>query len=114
MADYKKIRIVDQSGTQLEEVNVKDEQARNDLEKKVLYYQNQAVSVATSAQIMRIPASGTSTLITTNTVVLECTFADPANIVSDVTWTSYAGYITFTGTCTAATTANVVLGSKSN
>lgn len=79
----------------------------------VLYYTGQAVS-ATTGQIMRIPASGTSAAITTDTVVLDCTFAAPKNITSDVTWTSYAGYITFTGTCTAATTANVVLGNKSN
>lgn len=115
MADYKKIRIVDQSGTQLEEVNVKDEQARNDLEKKVLYYQNQAVSAAPSAaQIMRIPSSGTSPLITTDTVVLSCIFTDPSYIFGDVNWFSNDGYIIFTGTCSAAMTANVVLGTKSN
>lgn len=110
MDDYKKIRIVDQSGTQLEEVNVKDEVARNELAAKVRWYPFQPVSAATYAEIMRI----TDSAITPSTVVLECTFAALSNIISDVTWTSYAGYITFTGTCTAATTANVVLGTKSN
>lgn len=84
------------------------------LAKEVMYFTNQTVSVASSAQIMRIPSSGTNDNITTNTVVLECTFADPANIVSDVSWTSHAGYITFSGTCTSATTANVTLGTKGN
>jgi len=82
--------------------------------KNVLYYTNQTVSVATSAQIMRIPASGTSSDITDDTVVLECTFANPSYIASDVSWTSYDGYITFSGTCTAVTSANVVLGRKGN
>lgn len=81
---------------------------------KILYFSQQTVSVASSAQIMRIPASGTNSAITENTVVLECTFANPTAITSDVTWTSYAGYITFSGTCTAATTANVTLGQKGN
>ena len=108
MADAKKVKI---GGVWY---YVKDETARNDLAKKVLYFQNQAVNVATSAQILRIPSSGTNNLITANTVVLECTFAAPQNVTSDVAWTSYAGYITFTGTCTAATTANVTLGQKGN
>lgn len=68
MADYKKIRIVDQSGTQLEEVNVKDEVARS-----IRYYYQQPVSAASYAEIMRI----TDSSITTDTVVLECTFANP-------------------------------------
>ncbi len=82
--------------------------------KEILYFISQTVSVASSAQIMRIPASGTNSAITTNTVVLECTFAAPANITSNVSWQSYAGYVTFSGTCTTATTANVVLGTKGN
>ena len=82
--------------------------------KEVMYFTNQTVSVASSAQIMRIPSSGTNSNITTNTVVLECSFANPAAITSNVAWTSYAGYITFSGTCTSATTANVTLGTKGN
>ena len=83
--------------------------------KNILYYTNQTVSVATSAQIMRIPASGTDSDITADTVVLECTFDNPSYITSNVSWTSYDdGYITFSGTCTAVTRANVVLGRKGN
>lgn len=85
-----------------------------EIENKVLYYYQQAVSVASSAQIMRIPASGTDSKISTDTVVLECTFANPNNIESDITWTSYDGYIAFTGTCAQATSANVTLGTKGN
>lgn len=83
---------------------------RGEVSKEILYFYQQSVSAATSAQIMRIADSR----ITADTVVLECTFANPANITSDVTWTSSAGSITFSGTCTAATTANVTLGIKGN
>lgn len=76
----------------------------------VTYFTSRAVSVASGAEILRI----TDSSITTNTVVLECTFANPACVSGDVTWTSYAGYISFIGTCTAATTANVTLGTKVN
>lgn len=107
MADYKKIRIVDQSGTLLEEVNVKDEQAR-----KVKYYYQQPVSVAQTAQIMRIPASGTDSSISTDTVVLDCQFANPKAMGTSMVWQSYPGYIIFIGTCYIATTANVVIGKK--
>lgn len=71
-----------------------------------IYFYNQTVNVANNAEILRITDSN----ITPYVVVLECTFANPSYITSDVTWTSYDGYISFTGTCTAATTANVTLG----
>lgn len=90
--------------------DIADAQAR----KNILYYTNQTVSAATSAQIMRIPASGTNSDITTDTVVLNITFDNPSYITSGISWTSYAGYVTFTGTCTAVTSANVILGRKGN
>ena len=77
---------------------------------QVMYYYQQPVNTATNAEIFRI----TSGKINTDTVVLECTFADPSYITSDVTWTSYEGYIAFTGTCTTATTANVTMAYKSD
>ena len=77
---------------------------------QVMYYYEQPVNTATNAEIFRI----TSPKINTDTVVLECTFADPSYITSDVTWTSYKGYIAFTGTCTTATTANVTMAYKSD
>ena len=71
----------------------------------VLYFYNRTVSVASNAEILRITNSG----IDANTVVLECTFADPSAISGTVTWTSYEGYISFVGTCTSSTTANVTV-----
>lgn len=88
--------------------------AKADLANEIMYFTSQTVSVASSAQIMRIPASGTNPNITTDTIVLSCIFADPTKITSDVNWQSYSGYVTFTGTCTSATTAEVILGQKGN
>jgi hypothetical protein len=65
----------------------------------------QAVSVASGAEIFRI----TDSEITTDTEVVSVEFADPSYIPAGGNWTSYAGYVAFTGTCTAATTADVIL-----
>lgn len=76
----------------------------------ITYYTSRVVSVANDAEILRI----TNSSITADTVVLGCVFDDPSYISGDVTWTSYAGYISFIGTCTVATTADVTLGTKIN
>ena len=70
-----------------------------------MFFPSQTVNTATNAEIFRI----TNAAITTQTVVVEATFANPSYITTDVTWTSYDGYIAFYGTCTAATTADVTL-----
>ena len=82
--------------------------------KNVLYYYDQAVSAANEGTILRIPASGTDSSITTDTVVLECYFVQPLYVRGKVGWQSYAGYILFTGTSTNATRAHVVLGNIAN
>lgn len=76
----------------------------------IRYFPNHWTSVASGAEILRI----TNASITTDTVVLECTFNDPNYITGDVTWTSYAGYVAFVGTCTTATLASVTLAMKVN
>lgn len=80
-------------------------------EKEIMYFNNQAVSAATNALIMEI----SDARIDTNTVVLNCVFNDPTKITTSVSWSSEtAGKMRFTGTCTGATTARVVLGQKGN
>lgn len=79
-------------------------------ESSVLYFYNRTVSAATNAEILRI----TDASITANTVILECTFDNPSAISGTVAWTSANGYISFTGTCKSATTANVTLADKIN
>ena len=84
------------------------------LKTAILHFTSQAVSQATNAQIMRIPASGTNSNITEDSIVLKCEWADPTKITSNVAWTSYDGYIVFTGTTTGSTTADVIVGRKGN
>lgn len=72
---------------------------------KLVRFTAQAVSAASNAEIFRI----TNSDITTDTEVVSVEFADPSYITAGGSWTSYAGYVAFTGTCTAATTANVIL-----
>ena len=78
---------------------------------EIMYFSSQACSAVTNAEIFRI----TNDAVTTDTVVLECTFSKPSAITSNLSWQSYSGYIAFTGTCTDGTcTANVTLGLKGN
>lgn len=79
-------------------------------ESPIRYYPQRAVSPASNAELFRI----TDEKITADTVCLGCVFADGGAVVGDVSWTSAAGYIAFTGSCTAATAADVTLGKKSN
>lgn len=74
-----------------------------------LYITNVAVSV-TAGNIATVSNSA----ITANHVVAECVFADPSYITTDVTWTTSAGSLVLNGTCTTATTANIVLVKKDN
>lgn len=69
------------------------------------YFTNQTVNVGTATTIMTI----TSDKIFANSIVTSITFEHPEYITSDVTWTSANGSMTFTGTCTTATTANVII-----
>lgn len=87
---------------------------QGELAKQIRYYKR-SVSTGTGVQILRIPAgSDVDNTINTSTVVLELSFDNPNNITSSVAWESFAGYIAFTGTCTAVTNANVIIGQKGN
>ena len=74
-----------------------------------LYLTNVAIS-ATTGDI----ATVSNNAITADHVLVSCVFASPANITTDVTWTTAAGSLTLNGTCSAATTADIVLVKKSN
>lgn len=52
----------------------------------------------------------TDSRITADMRVLECTFGTPSNVTSDLTWTTTAGQITFSGTVSEATTIDLILG----
>lgn len=68
----------------------------------MMYYPNQTVNIASSSELFRITDSN----ISTQTIVVQAIFNGP---VTNVTWTSYNGYVAFFGTCTTATTADVTL-----
>lgn len=70
-------------------------------------------SVACSATTGNF-ASVSNSAITADHVVVECSFANPSSITSDVTWTTGNGTLTLNGTCAKATTATITLAKKDN
>lgn len=69
-----------------------------------LYFKDVAISAMTGDF-----ASVNDSAITADYVVAECDFSNPSAITTDVTWTTASGWLILNGTCTAATTANIVL-----
>lgn len=76
---------------------------------KVLYFTGVTCSAMTGDFVTYNDAA-----ITTDYVLAECVFADPTYITTDVTWTTITGYLKLNGTCSTATTCNVVLIKKDN
>ena len=74
-----------------------------------LYFTSVAIS-ATTGDI----ATVSNAKITADHVLAEITFANPSAITTDVTWTTSNGSLVLNGTCTTATTANIVLVKKNN
>lgn len=80
----------------------------------IIEYKNVPVSTGTNSVIFYVESA--PLFLTDDSVVLSCTFANPSNIQSDVTWTGATNgsyyRISFTGTCSAATTATVIIGRR--
>ena len=55
-----------------------------------------------------------NSLITSDMVLLNCTFANPSYITSNIQWQTNNGSFTLSGNCSAATSANITLGLKGN
>ena len=79
------------------------------LANRILYYSDVACSVGTGDI-----ATVSNAAITTNHVVAQLDFASPSYITTDVNWTTSAGSLVLSGTCTNATTANILLVLKDN
>lgn len=79
------------------------------LANKTLYFTGVACAATTGNF-----TSYSNAAITANHVVSECVFANPSAITTDVTWTTASGSVTLNGTCTTATTVNLVLVKKDN
>lgn len=63
-----------------------------------------------SGSQVRVPASGTNAAITANHVLLASTVGTPVYQTGDWTVTTYDGYLTLSGSASAATTVQLVLG----
>ena len=74
-----------------------------------LYFTNVTVT-ATTGDIVSLSNSA----ITANFVLANITFANQGAISGDVTWTTASGSLKLNGTCTTATTADIVLVLKNN
>ena len=85
------------------------ETAQASADNKILYFRNLTMSPASNATVLRIPATGSDNRITTDSVVAEFNAQHPENIRGNLAWTSYNGYIQFTGTCSGSTLCNVVI-----
>jgi len=59
-------------------------------------------------------ATVTDASITADHVVANCVFANPSAITSQINWTTSSGSLVLNGTCSSATTANVLLIKKDN
>lgn len=75
----------------------------------VLYFTSQACSALTGDF-----CTVSNAKITANHVVAEAVFANPSAITTDVTWTTASGSLKLNGTCSTATTVNIVLVKKNN
>lgn len=76
----------------------------------IQYFTSQVLSTASNAEILRIVDSS----ITPNTICTNIVIDNPNYVSGRIYWTSYYGYIAFTGTCTTTTTADITLARKSN
>lgn len=76
---------------------------------KVLYLTGIACSATTGNFV-----SYSNSAITADHVLAECVFANPLAITTDVTWTTASGSLKLNGTCSTATTVNVMLVKKDN
>ena len=81
----------------------------SDMSKGVLYFTNVSV-LANSGTIVTV----SNGKITSDHVVVSAVFAAPSNITTDVNWTTANGSLTMSGTCSGATTVNLVLAQKQN
>lgn len=74
-----------------------------------LYFSGQACSALTGDFCTISNAN-----ITADYVVTEAVFANPSAITTDVTWATASGSLKLNGTCSTATTVNIVLVKKNN
>lgn len=67
----------------------------------------QALAISFTASASNLTYSNAA--ITADMRVVECVWGTPANVQSDITWTTSAGKITLAGTFGGSTTVNMIL-----
>ena len=73
---------------------------KTELNRQTLYFYDQTLTQQDSGGvILRIPSTGTSADITTDSVPVGFEIDRPYFVKSKVTWQSFAGYVEFSGTC---------------
>lgn len=110
--DYTAAQVAyDNSDSSLSATNTKGalDELANAAENDVLFLQNVTCNATTGDFAVL-----TDQAITANHVLVECVFANPAAITTDVTWTTANGSLRLNGTCTTATTATITLVKKDN
>lgn len=98
-----------QSGLQATNVQAAIDEIVTESKNDILYFTGIACSALTGNF-----ATISDSAITANHVVSECIFANSQAPKSDVTWTTSNGSLTLNGSCTVATTVNIVLVKKNN
>ena len=79
------------------------------IQNKVLYFTDVA-TVPTTGDIVNI----TNGAIDISHILTSCVFVIPAYIQSDISWTTSSGSLTLNGTCSSATTCDIILIKKDN
>lgn len=98
------------SGTNIKTINTQSLLGSGNIDVASALY---LTSVACSAMTGNF-ASVSNASITADYVVASVVFANPSAITSDVSWTTASGSLVLNGTCSSATTANIVLIKKDN
>ena len=81
----------------------------NEIENRCLFFKDVPVS-ATTGTIL----SKSDSRITEDHIVTQCVWANSSAITARASWTTSAGSLVITGTCTSATTADITLVKKNN
>lgn len=87
--------------------NIKDAVARGKL--------NNSIYLVSVASFSAFPVNVTDSNITSDMVVLNCTFSNPKAITGNITWSTNATapQLTLSGTISGSTAATIVLGKTS-
>ena len=103
------IRLATDSNPTYQPYAMTNKELTDSLNKEVLFFTSVACA-ATTGNFATVSNSD----ITADHVVVDCVFADPSAIITNVTWTTSNGSLVLNGTCASATTATITLAMKGN